>query len=85
MITKTESLDRIEILMHRSPPALNVFWSVTVDDPDDDQLPIRSTRVEVIEKSKQIMNDEGVSETVECDPTVYDQTIQDILAVVWAD
>ena len=48
MITKTETIDRIEILMHRSPPAFNVFYTVTIDDPDDDQLPIRSQRQELV-------------------------------------
>lgn len=85
MITKTETIDRIEILMHRSPPAFNVFYTVTLDDPDDDQLPIRSQRQELIEQEKDVIAENGGVDRVVTDITGQPQVIQGLAAMLWAE
>ena len=80
-ITKTTEVERIEIIGEQIS-----VWSVDCfDDPDDDQLPVKSGRaVRYIEKRTMTTDENGEVVYVDTDISGEDQLIQDIAAVVWA-
>ena len=90
-MTKEKTITRIEILYGVGEPGVQVHESVTIDDPDDDHLPITSNVFRNIERvSRTTTYDENTGE-----PTVTEsdndwRTGEDpkVLAVcdaVWAD
>ena len=49
-ITKTTTITKIEVLYGHDDPGVQVHESVTIDDPDDDTLPISSNVLRNIER-----------------------------------
>ena len=80
-MTKTSTLTEIRVQMYPSnPPALLIEEQITIDDPDDDQLPLITRNRRSIAKQRE--NSDGVM--VNTDISGEEQVIQDIAAVVWA-
>lgn len=80
-MTKTNTLTEIRVQTYPSDPAvLLIEEQITIDDPDDDQLPLITRNRRSI--PKQTENSDGVM--VNTDISGEEQIIQDIAAVVWA-
>lgn len=80
-MTKTSTLTEIRVQMYPSnPPVLLIEEQITIDDPDDDQLPLITRNRRSI--SKQTENSDGVM--VNTDISGEEQVIQDIAATVWS-
>lgn len=80
-MTKTSTLTEIRVQMYPSNPSvLLIEEQITIDDPDDDQLPLITRNRRSIAKQRE--NSDGVM--VNTDISGEEQVIQDIAAVVWA-
>jgi hypothetical protein len=81
-MTKTQTLQEVRIINASSEgPILLVTYEVTIDDPDDDQLPLTTKHRKSIPKLME--NDDG--EMVAVDISSEDPLVQTIAAAVWAD
>jgi hypothetical protein len=81
-ITKTSTIQRVEVY---EDARLMVVYNDVFDDPDDDQLPHKSTRVVHLGKMTSTTDEEGnVTETA-TDVSKHDPLVQTIAAAVWAD
>lgn len=81
-ITKTSTLQEIRILnASAESPVLLIQEEITVDDPNDAELPITTKTRRAI--NEQTENDDGtMSDT---DVSGESQMIQDICGVIWPD
>jgi hypothetical protein len=83
-ITKTTTVQRIEVYPG-DDPTLMVVYNDLFDDPDDDMLPNESQRVIRLEKMTSTTDDDGnVTETA-TDVSAHDALVQTIAAAVWTD
>lgn len=76
-ITKVTELQRVLVVFQDSDAIIQVTYSDTLDDPDDNDLPHVVRRQNGIDR----FDNEGNP----TDITGYEQVVQDIAAVVWAD
>lgn len=78
-LTKTTYLSRVEIQFPEGDgdADLVVTHAHVIDDPDDDQLPVRTQSTDVVHR-----NDPEGNAT---DISGLDQAVQDICAAVWTD
>jgi hypothetical protein len=76
-ITKVTELKRVLVVFDDPNSIMQVTYSDTIDDPDDDDLPHVVRRQNGIDR----FDNEGNP----TDLTSYEQVVQDIAAVVWAD
>lgn len=80
-MTKSSNLQEIRIINASSDvPILLLTEEITIDDPEDNQLPMTTRNRRSI--PKQTENSDG--EMVDTDISGEDQLVQDIAAVVWA-
>ena len=80
-ITKTVNLAEIRIINASSDsPILLIIEEMTMDDPDDNQLPVTTKNRRSI--SKQTENAEG--EMVATDTSSEEQVVQDIATAIWS-
>ena len=83
-ITKTESTLSMHVLfgdVSSGKPAIQLQIETTVDDPDDDDLPL--VKVREVYMQHQVTDYES-GETSPTDVSGYEQLVQDICAAVWA-
>ena len=76
-ITIERKVQRVEVYPANGDELarLMVVYEHTIDDPDDDQLPVQSTKV---------VNLNSVDSNGDAtDVTAHDQIVQDICAAVW--
>ena len=79
-ITKTTTIQRVEVY---EDTRLMVVYNDVFDDPDDDQLPHKSTRVVHLSRTITTEDEEGnVTETA-TDVSGHDPLVQTIAAAVW--
>ena len=76
-ITKSSTLKRVLVLIDEPTDYLQVTYHDSFDDPNDDELPLVSKRNTDIPR----YDDDGNP----TDLSGYEQIVQDIAAVVWAD
>ena len=80
-ITKTVNLAEIRIINASSDsPILLIIEEMTMDDPDDNQLPVTTKNRRSI--PKQTENAEG--EMVATDTSSEEQVVQDIATAIWS-
>lgn len=90
-ITKTKTLVKIDVLYGVGEPGVQVHEQVTIDDPDDNTLPITHNSLRSIERvSRTTTYDETSGEPTVTEVALDWRTDEDpqILAVcdaVWAD
>lgn len=83
-ITKTTTVQRVEVHPGDDPTLMVVYIDV-FDDPDDDFLPNESQRVVRLEKvTRTVAEDFTVTET-DTDISGHDPLVQTIAAAVWTD
>lgn len=88
-ITKTTTITKIEVLYGHDDPGVQVHESVTIDDPDDNTLPITSYVMRMVERvSRTTTYDETTGEPVvtEIDNdwrTGEDQKVLAVCDAVW--
>jgi len=77
-IEMTRSVSRCEVYpaLDDSQPRIVVIYEYSFDDPDDDVLPQRSTKVVNLEA----LDSEGVA----TDVSGEDQLVQDIAGAIWS-
>jgi len=76
-ISKTSTLKRVLVLVDEPRDYLQLSYHDCFDDPDDDQLP------HVVKRTVDVPRVDNMGEPT--DLTGYEQVVQDIAAVVWAD
>lgn len=76
-ITKTQELKRVLVILLEGDAQLHLTYHDTFDDPNDDELP------HVVKRTVDIPRVDNMGEPT--DLTGYEQVVQDIAAVVWAD
>ena len=84
-ITKTEQLTQITIngLTESSGNScIKLDYRIKLDDPEDDQLPIYSSKIKEIWR---YLPHDGEGPRPEADISGEDQLIQDIAALIWTD
>lgn len=59
-------------------PTVHVFYNVTVDDPSDDELPVRNS------KSYQIARYSDEENQTATDVSGEDPLVQDVCAAIWS-
>lgn len=80
-ITKTRELIKIYIDYGRQDPIIRLTYRDTIDDPEDDQLPIFKDWEDILVRyPAEAQGGDGVTQL---DVSSYDQIIQDIVALVW--
>lgn len=90
-ITKTTTITRIEVLYGAGEPGVQVYEQVTIDDPDDDTLPITSNVLRNIERvSRTTTYDENtgepsVTESANDWRTGEDSKVLAVCDAVWAE
>jgi hypothetical protein len=84
-ITKTTTVHRIEVIPGADDPALVVSYTDFIDDPDDDQLPLRATRTIHLERITHSVDEDGNATSTPTDLSKHDPLVQTIAAAVWAD
>jgi hypothetical protein len=88
-LSKSESIVKIMVIMPTgeagalSDPSVIVESELIIDDPDDDTLPLRQTRLKDI--NKWVMAVVEGEDDVLTDFSGETQLVQDICAAVWAD
>ena len=88
-LSKTESIVRIIVAMPTgeagdlTDPSVIVESELVIDDPDDDTLPLRQTRLKTI--NKWVMAVIEGEDDVLTDFSGEDSMVQDICAAVWTD
>lgn len=83
-ITKTTTVQRVEVYPGDNP-RLMVVYNDLFDDPDDDQLPHESNRVVNLSRTTSIEGDDGSQTIVNTDVSGHDPLVQTIAAAVWAE
>ena len=83
-ITKTTTVQRIEVYPG-DDPTLMVVYIDFFDDPDDDLLPNESQRVIRLEKMTSTTDEDGNVTETPTDVSGHDPLVQTIAAAVWAD
>lgn len=83
-ITKTTTVQRIEVYPGDDPTLMVVYIDV-FDDPDDDLLPNESQRVIRLEKMTSSTDEEGNVTETDTDVSGHDTLVQAIAAAVWTD
>jgi hypothetical protein len=84
-ITKTERTLSMQVFFldtSSDKPAIQLQIETTIDDPDDDDLPLRKVR-DVYMRHETTDVESG--ETTATDVSGYEQLVQDICAAVWTD
>lgn len=76
-ITKSSTLKRVLVLMDEPKDYLQVTYHDCFDDPNDDELPLVNRRNADIPRYDNDGNPTDLSG--------YEQVVQDIAAIVWAD
>ena len=76
-ITKVTELQRVLVVFQDSDAIIQVTYSDTLDDPDDNDLP------HVVKRQSGI--DRFDNEGNPTDITGYEQVVQDIAALVWSE
>ena len=83
-ITKTESTLSMQVLfgdLASGKPAIQLQIQTTIDDPDDDDLPLVKVRDVYMHHE---VTDAITEETTATDVSGYEQLVQAICAAVWA-
>lgn len=83
-ITKTTTVQRIEVYPGDDPTLMVVYIDV-FDDPDDDLLPNESQRVIRLEKMTSTTAEDGTVTEAATDVSGHDPLVQTIAAAVWTD
>ena len=83
-ITKTTTVQRVEVYPGDDPRLMVVYTDV-FDDPDDDLLPHTSQRVVHLNKMTSTTDEEGNVTETPTDVSGHDALVQTIAAAVWAD
>lgn len=84
-ITKTSTIQRIEVQPGVDDPMIIAVYTDTFDDPDDDQLPHTSQRVVHLERQTHTIAEDGTMTTTDTDVSGHDALVQTIAAAVWTD
>ena len=76
---EVHSADNSDADTNMGNPTLHVFYSVKVDDPSDEELPIRQSKNYTIARYS---DEENQTAT---DVSNEDQLVQDVCAAIWTD
>jgi len=81
-MTKTVTLSEVRIINASSDsPILLITEEITIDDPDDNQLPLTTKNRRSIPK----VTENADGEMVDTDISGEEQILKDVCAIVWAD
>lgn len=83
-ITKTTTVQRVEVYPG-DDPRLMVVYTDLFDDPDDDQLPHESNRVVHLSKMTSTTDEDGNVTETPTGVSGHDALVQAIAAAVWTD
>lgn len=87
-MTKTKTISRISIIYGGETPTMEIMSEVRFDDPDDAELPVVNSKMEAVMKTSYVQTDPDDPDswqTVPTDLSGYDQKVQDIATLIWAD
>ena len=94
-ITKTTSVQRCEVYpqsdadaantLNAGNPTVMVVYEDSMDDPDDNDLPVVATRAKHLKRYTVTMDDDGNETSTATDVTGEDQLVQDICGAIWTD
>jgi len=84
-ITKESKVQRVEVYVDGDNIYLNSYIEVTIDDPDDNELPITTSTSKHYPKMELSVNDDGDHLEVPTDMSDEPELVQTIAAAVWAD
>ncbi|MGB2376147.1 MAG: hypothetical protein ACPH55_00515 [Luminiphilus sp.] len=82
-MTQTKTIQRININKIGNEYFLAVTERITVDDPDDDQLPIHRDNERRISRNVATIDSDGNETINPRDLSGEDQVIQDVAAAIW--
>ena len=87
-ITKTRTVQRIEVYPG-DPERVMVVYNIVMDDPDDNELPVTTSKVVDLVKSVTTVDDSDpenpVETTVDTDISGEDELVQTVCNAVWAE
>lgn len=93
-ITKTTSVQRVEVYAQADATAadtinagnatLMVVYEDSMDDPNDDDLPVTATRVKMLHRYTVTTGDDGAPTSAATDVTGENQMVQDICGALWS-
>lgn len=66
-------------------PALEISYEDCWDDPDDDELPLIKTNKVLLNRYQPADTENPDADPVPTDVSGYEQDVQDIAAIIWAD
>lgn len=81
-ITRTTTVHRVEVYPE---DRMVVIYNDLLDDPDDDQLPLRSQREVSLTRMTSTMAEDGAITETATDVSGHDALVQAIAAAVWTD
>lgn len=86
-ITKTRKVTRIEIIPQDGDmkPVVNFYYEYSVDDPEDDELPIVTQKPFSLMDTTKTPNDDGTVTESPTDLTGHDPLVQTICNAVWSE
>ena len=82
-MTQTKTVERVQVHKINDEWFLRVMDRITIDDPDDDQLPIYKDSERNISRYVATTDENGVETVNPRDLSGEDQVVQDIAAAVW--
>jgi len=84
-ITKTTTVQRVEVYPGNDYTRLMVVYTDLFDDPDDDQLPHESQRVVHLDRMIRTTAEDGTVTETATDVSGHAPLVQTIAAAVWTD
>lgn len=83
-ITKTRSVQRIEVYPGVEDERIMVVYENTFDDSEDDELPVTNTQVKHLEKTVTDYSDPENPVTTDTDISGEDALVQTVCNAVWS-
>ena len=83
-ITKTRTVGRIEVYGGDDPVRVTVFYNIVMDDADDDELPVTSSKIVHLEKLTWDNSDPDNPVSSPTDISGEDALVQTVCNAVWS-
>lgn len=86
-ITKTRKVVRLEIIPQDGDmkPVVNFYYQYSIDDPNDDELPIVTQKAISLQDITRTPNDDGTVTETPTDLTGHDDLVVAVCNAVWAE
>jgi hypothetical protein len=81
-LTANKKVQRVEVY---EDTRVMVVYEITIDDPNDDLLPVVSNQVVHLQKETVTRDEDGNETTVATDVSSHDPLVQTICNAVWAE